>query len=170
MIETIKQSEHLSEAESARLFGWSDDIFGASGWTIANRAAQLHFILEFDGLAVSHLNLVKAEVAVGAQQLSVAGIGGVVTRGDAQGKGCARKLLRLAAEFFEREWQVDAGMLFCFERLVPYYASQGWQLIKFPVIIDQPTGRIEYPSSAMVLPCAEKTWPEGTVEVDGFPW
>ena len=170
MNEIIKQSDNLTSEESEQLFGWSDDPFGASGFNIVNRPAELHFVLERDGLAVSHLSIVKADVAVGGQLLVVGGIGGVVTRGDAHGKGYAGRLLSHALKFFEHEWKVDAGMLFCFERLVPYYASQGWQLLESPVPVEQPAGQIEYPARAMVLPFGTATWPPGIVQVSGLPW
>ena len=170
MSEIIKQSKQLTDEEGARLFGWGDDPFGATGFHIANRPPELHFVLAANGLAMSHMSGVHAEVIVGEQTLLVGGIGGVVTRGDAQGKGYAGRLLRHAVAFFKSEWKVDAGMLFCFERLVPYYAAQGWQLIESPVLIEQPAGQVEYPARAMMLPIGSSQWPQGAVQVNGLPW
>jgi integrase len=48
------------------------------------------------------------------------GVGGVVTVPGAQKKGLARRLMQHTAEFFEREWKVDAGLLFCFPKLTAY--------------------------------------------------
>jgi GNAT superfamily N-acetyltransferase len=166
----IRQSDHLSDAEIDRLFRWSDDPFDAAGFNIANRAPELHFVLEADGLAASHLCVMRAEVSVGDKKFHVGGVGGVVTRGDAQGKGYAARLLKFALEYFEGEWHADAGMLFCFQSRVPYYAKQGWQLLGSPVLIEQPSGQIEYPARSMIFPLGETVWPEGTVQVHGLPW
>jgi GNAT superfamily N-acetyltransferase len=170
MNEEIKISEQLTEAEIERLFRWGDDVFDAAGFNITNRAPELHFVLECDGLAMSHLSIVRAEVTVGRQTLHVGGVGGVVTRGDAQGQGYAGQLLRFALEYFEREWHADAGMLFCFQSRVPYYAKQEWQLLESPVFVEQPTGQIEYPARSMVFPLGATIWPMGTVQVTGLPW
>jgi hypothetical protein len=46
------------------------------------------------------------------------------------------------AEFFEREWKVDAGLLFCLPKLTAYYEALGWQEVESPVLIEQPSGRL----------------------------
>ncbi len=74
-----------------------------------------------------------------------------------------------AAEFLKK-WQVDAGLLFCLRRRVPYYESQGWQVIDGPVMVEQPSGGIVSPLEVMVLPLSKASWPDGEVQLNSFPW
>jgi hypothetical protein len=74
-----------------------------------------------------------------------------------------------AAEFLE-DWEVAAGLLFCLQRRVAYYESQGWQVLKDPVTIAQPAGEIVSPLKVMILPFGEGVWPDGEVQLNSFPW
>jgi hypothetical protein len=75
-----------------------------------------------------------------------------------------------AARFMCADLGVEFGMLFCLPRVVHFYERQGWHLVKDEVEIDQPGGRIVWPYHVMVLPCSERPWPPGRIEVAGLPW
>jgi GNAT superfamily N-acetyltransferase len=170
LAEEIRQTYTLPDEEKQRLYGWGEDIFGAASLNLKWRPKSTHFLFYDGGLTVSHVGLLRHEVSVAGRPVLVAGVGGVVTVPEAQGKGIARRLMEHAATFFEREWRVDAGMLFCFERLVPFYRSLGWQIVNSPVFIEQPAGKIESPLLVMVIPCDGGAWAEGPVELNGLPW
>jgi hypothetical protein len=53
---------------------------------------------------------------------------------------------------------------------VPFYQSQGWQLVKQPVLIEQPAGEIASPLGVMVLPFGGQPWPDGKIKLNSFPW
>lgn len=170
MKEEIEQTERFADEEKRLLFGWGEDIFGVSSLNLRWRPKQLHFLLRLDGKAVSHVGLLRHEVSVAGESMTVGGIGGVVTLPEAQGRGFARRLMKRAMEVAERDSQVDAGLLFCLERLVPYYEALGWQLVNDRVLIEQPNGKIGSPLKVMVLPCGGFVWPVGEVELNSFPW
>lgn len=170
MVEEIRQASAITDDEKERLFNWGEDIFGATDFELKWRSKDVHFFLDVDGIALSHVGLLRHEVSVNGRPLEVAGLGGVVTSPEAQGKGYANRLIRHAAEFFEREWGVDAGLLFCLPGLAPYYESLGWQAIEGPVLIEQPSGRIKAPLPVMILPCRRRDWPTGEVELRSPPW
>jgi hypothetical protein len=65
---------------------------------------------------------------------------------------------------------VEFGLLFCLDRLKPFYARQGWQLLHETVEFDQPSGKIVSPLNVMVLPCTGQTWPAGAVDLCSLPW
>jgi predicted GNAT family N-acyltransferase len=109
-------------------------------------------------------------VKAGGLDVTVGGIGGVVTVPEAKGRRYVHAGMRRAAEFMCEELKVDAGMLFCLQRLAPFYARQGWQLLEEEVEFDQPSGRLVSPFRVMVLPCRAFEWPTGRVEVEGLPW
>ena len=169
MIKEIRQTDFLSDAENDRLFGWGVDIFGADDLNLRWRPKDVHFLMEVDGEMVSHVGVLKHEVSIVGELLTVAGVGGVVTIPAFQRNGHARELMLHAAGFL-REWQVDAGLLFCLRRRVPYYESQGWQVLKQPVTIVQPSGEIVSPLEVMVLPFGKSSWPDGEVQLNSFPW
>jgi hypothetical protein len=75
-----------------------------------------------------------------------------------------------ATEFFEREWKVDAGLLFCRPELMAYYSSLGWKGFDGPVLIEQPEGNIASPMRVMTLPFNERNWTSGSIDLRSFPW
>ena len=169
MVKKIRQTTSLSEAETKQIFGWGVDIFGADDLGLRWRGKSVHFMMDVDGRVVSHVGILKHEVQVAGETLLVGGVGGVVTIPQAQKRGHARELLEHAVSLL-REWQVAAGLLFCLERRVPFYATQGWQLVLSPVIIQQPDGDMPSPLEVMVLPLARSSWPAGEVTLNSFPW
>ena len=170
MAEEIRQVAALSDEERARLFGWGDDIFGAAGLGLIWHQKDSHFILDLDGESVSHVGVLKHEVSVGGHLVLVGGVGGVVTVPAAQGRGYAGRLMRHTARFFEEEWKVEAGLLFCLSRMVPYYEALGWKIVEDTVLVEQPTGRIAPPLRAMTLSFGGRAWPAGEVELRSLPW
>jgi hypothetical protein len=166
----IRFAEALTDAERQTLFGWGEDIFGAEDRLYTWRPKDYHFITEEDGRPLSHVGVLKATVKAGGRDVTVGGIGGVVTRPEAQGRRYVYAAMQRATEFMCEELKVDAGMLFCLQRLMSFYARQGWQLLEEEIEFDQPSGRLVSPFRVMVLPCGAYEWPSGRVEVEGLPW
>lgn len=166
----IKQAAALGAEDWQQLFGWGEDIFGVTDLNLSWRPKDWHFLLYEDGQPVSHAGVLRHAVAVDEKIVTVGGVGGVVTSECAQGKGYARMLMRKVADFLENEWQVEAGLLFCLPRLIPYYEALGWQSVEAPVFIEQPGGTIKSPMGIMVLPFDENAWRAGKVELKSFPW
>ena len=167
----IRFSEALTDAERESLFNWGKDIFGIEDADFRWRPKELHFITEEGGRAVSHVGLVRPTVRVGGPEVWVGGVGGVVTRPEAQGRRLVHAAMRQAADFICHELGAEFGMLFCLPRLAPFYAGQGWRLVEEEVEIEQPAGPVVWPYHIMVLPCGgDRAWPAGRVEVGGLPW
>jgi len=78
--------------------------------------------------------------------------------------------MRHTAEFFEREWKVDAGLLFCLPKLTAYYEMLGWQEVESPVLIEQPSGKIVLPLCVMILPLVGEGWSSAGIELGSLPW
>ena len=166
----IRYAESLTPEEGQALFGWGENIFGTEDAGYTWRPKNHHFITEEGGRAVSHVGVVKTTVGVSGRELTVGGVGGVVTRPEAQGRHLAHAAMRQAAGFICHELGADFGMLFCLPRLEPFYARQGWLAINDEVELDQPAGKVVWPYRVMVLPCGGREWPAGRVEVGGLPW
>jgi GNAT superfamily N-acetyltransferase len=166
----IKQTDSLSEAEYQHLFHWGEDVFGANSLNLRWRPKTLHLLLYEDEILVSHVGVLPHTVYVGNSPVKVGGVGGVVTLPAAQKKGYAGILMRRAAELFERDWQVEAGLLFCLPKMVRYYENLGWRKIDEPVFIEQTDGVVESPIGIMVLPLNGHEWRKGKIELKSFPW
>jgi hypothetical protein len=166
----IRFAEALTDVERQALFGWGEDIFGVEDRLYTWRPKDYHFITEDEGRPLSHVGVLKTTVKAGGRDVTVAGIGGVVTRPEAQGRRYVHAAMKRATAFMCDELKTDAGMLFCLPRLSPFYAGQGWRLLEDETEVDQPSGRIVLPFRVMVLPCGAYEWPTGRVEISGLPW
>jgi len=170
MTEMIRLVKELTDEERLRLFGWGENIFGIEDHEFRWRPKDLHFILDVDGQAVSHVGLIDHSVKVGGQPVRVGGIGAVVTAGDVHGRGYAQTTLRYTERYMCEEMKVEFGLLFCLDRLQPFYAKQGWRLLTETVEFDQPTGKMVSPLNVMVLSCGEREWPRGATDLCSLPW
>ncbi|MDT5123134.1 MAG: hypothetical protein QOC96_2616 [Acidobacteriota bacterium] len=170
MSEEIRLVKDLTDEERQRLFGWGENIFGMEDRNYRWRPKDLHFILDVDGEPVSHVGLIDHTVKVAEQPVRIGGIGAVVTAGDLHGRGYAQKTLRYAEKFMCEELKVEFGLLFCLDRLKPFYERQGWQLLREVVEFDQPAGKMVSPLNVMVLPCRKSVWPAGATDICSLPW
>jgi predicted acetyltransferase len=166
----IRFADRLSDDERKTLFEWAENVFGDDDAKYRWRPKDYHFITEEDGRVVSHVGVLKDTVRAGGQDVTVGGVGGVVTIPEAQGRHLVHAAMLRASEFMCAELGVEFGMLFCLQRLAPFYARQGWQLVEETVEFEQPAGKVVSPFRVMILPCGGRVWPAGKVEVGGFPW
>jgi aminoglycoside 2'-N-acetyltransferase I len=166
----IRVSENFSDEERQKLFGWGKDIFGVEAYDYRWQPKRWHVFLEADGELTSHVGLLSHVVKVGGEPVAVGGVGGVVTRGDAHGRGYATEAMRFAASYMCEQLEVDFGMLFCRDLLVNFYRKLGWQLLEERALVEQPTGKIPLPFNVFVLPCRGRAWPQGSIDLDGLPW
>lgn len=166
----IRVRNNISDEESARLFGWGEDIFGSNYLNLTWKPKDLHIFLDVDDNPVTHVGLLQHTVTVAGQPLKVCGVGGVVTILDAQGKGYATRAMRHAASLMREQLDVAFGLLFCHGRLMPFYERLGWRKVKDAVEIEQPSGPITSPMNVMILPCGKESWPVGPVKLNSLPW
>lgn len=167
----IRLADRLGDEERRALFEWGEDLFGLGTLKIRWRPKELHFVVESAGRAVSHVGVLRHTIAVGERRVTVGGVGGVITRGDAQGSGYASLALERAATFMRDELDVEFGFLFCRDPLVPFYERHGWHLIDAPVTVSQDEDPpLVMPLNSMVLPFARRQWPQGPVNLESLPW
>jgi Acetyltransferase (GNAT) domain len=170
MSEEIRVVNELTDEDRQRLFGWGENIFGLEDGKYTWRPKDLHVILYVDEQAASHVGLVEHSVSVAGQSVRVAGVGGVATNGLMHGRGYAQKTLRYAEKMMCEELKVEFGLLFCLDRLKSFYERMNWQLLSESVQFDQPSGKMLSPLNVMVLPCTQRTWPRGAVDLRSLPW
>ena len=166
----IRFAEALTDGERQALFFWGENIWGLEDADYRWRPKDYHFVTEEDGRPLSHVGVIKTAVRAGGREVTVGGVGGVVTRPEAQGRRLAHAAMRQASAFICKELGAEFGMLFCLPRLAPFYARQGWQVVEEEVEIEQPAGKLVWPYHVRVLPCGGRACPAGKVEVGGLPW
>lgn len=170
MTVSIRIEKTLTDEERRTLFEWGQNIFGVEDMLFRWRPKDWHFLVENDGQVLSHVGVLKTTVRVKQQDIAVGGIGGVVSVPEAQGRGHVHAAMSRAAEFMRDHLQVEFGMLFCLQRLMPFYERQSWHLLDDIVEFDQPTGKVVSPFCVMALPLADRQWPAGKVELGDWPW
>jgi hypothetical protein len=166
----IRVTETFTDDDRHHLAGWGENVFGTLDVPLEWRSRDCHIMLYDDSYLASHVGLLKQTITVGGRPVVVGGVGAVITVLDRQGRGFARAAMRFAHDYMCDQLGVEFGMLFCFERLVPFYEPLGWRRLDVPVWVDQPSGPVEMPMVTMVRPCGQAVWPPGPVELGSLPW
>jgi GNAT superfamily N-acetyltransferase len=170
MTRTFRQPDLLSDPERLAVFGAAPDPFGVEHLGLRWRAKDVHFLLDLEGSPVCHVSVLQHAVRAGTWDVKLAGIGEVITATHAQGRGCATALLRHAIQFAYDHWRVEAVLLFCSRRMVPFYERLGFRELSQPVLIEQPWGRVPSPIPVMVSPADRLSGFEGALELGSAPW
>ena len=124
-----------------------------------------------DGTLLAAGGMVLAEVRTDTHPpFTVAGLGGLVVRSSARGRGLARELARHLLEL-ARELPAERAMLFCEPRLTALYGEFGFSEITEAVWVWQPSGQVRMPLRSMWRALREGAgWPPGEVYLDGEPF
>ena len=166
----IRQVTTLSLAEQQHLFRWSPDPFGVAHLGLEWRPKEVHLLLDLDGQPVSHVGVLRHDVYSDGRLVRIAGVGGVITVPEAQGRGYASQLVQYANRLAREQWSVRVGLLFCLPQTVSYYERLGWRVIEQPVQIDQSTGRIQAPIPVMVHAAEGGAWLGTPFVLESRPW
>jgi hypothetical protein len=152
----IRQVRQLSPEDAKRLMGWGDNIFGTAHLQLTYREKQtddVRFLLYANGDGpFTHAAALRHHAHANGRSVLIGGIGGVVTIPDAQGRGYATQVVRHVTSFLCDEWKVDFGLLFCIDRMLPYYQRLEWRKVMCEVLLDQPDGKVVCPFHVMALP------------------
>jgi GNAT superfamily N-acetyltransferase len=166
----VKRTDELTEPARAHIDAWLIQQFGDESGDYEWSDVDWHVMLRVDGQLVSHVEIVERTGTVDGRPVRLGGIGGVVTLPEWRGRGLATAGLERAAALMRDELQVAFGLLICDERTIPFYSRLGWQVVEGPLMFDQPSGKVVFDGVTMVLPCVQQEWPEGTIDLCGFPW
>ncbi len=171
----------LTEAQEAAIrqllvaaFPRSAAIFSTATYYFARPDHRL-WLETPDGTIVAHLDFEQRRIAIGAEELLIAGVGEVATHPDYQGRGLGRRLMAELQTILREACPVDFGFLECLEAVVGFYASVGWRRIVQTVREQEITTAawIEYNGPTLILPARRtfEEWPhEGLIDLRGMPW
>jgi GNAT superfamily N-acetyltransferase len=154
---TLDQLDELFDGE----FGNLPVVFSDSDW----------FVMGFlDDNLVSRVGIVKRVVSVNEDVVVVGGIGGVVTRPEHRKRGYSTSLMRSAQRFIRDELPANFGLLICDPKLQPFYEKLGWKVVPGPTRYTQPGGSMACKGLTMVIELGRAKWPEGSIDLCGYPW
>ncbi len=166
----ISKVTALTAAQSASLFRWSDDPFGGRQYGLVWASEALaHYLVEADGVAVSHVGVLAVRMQAGGEEFGALGFGGVITRPERQKQGLASRLMRFAADDQVKALRETPGVLFCEEHRLGFYAKLGWRERPGAVWVRQPSGEVKMPLRFMTLG-GRGSLPDGDLHVLGLPW
>ena len=168
---TVRPKEDLSRDERNRIGDMVSQAFAGDdeGYEWATDR-DWHVLVEMDDQLVSYLGIVERTCTADGRPVKLGGVADLVTRPEWRRRGLAGAALQRAMAFMRDNLDVEFGLLLCKRALVPYYRRFGWELVEGPLTFDQPGGKATYREAAMVLRCAGKDWPGGTIDLCGLPW
>lgn len=163
--------ENLFDSEYRNEFGpWNPDApYGYS-------PADTH-VMAFRGQALAaHVGFQRRLIAVGADEVMVAGTGGVLVAERSRGTGLGGRTMRQAQKVMRDETGVDFGFLGCRREVVPFYESTEWIQV---YATERCLSRVDQRSVVVSqggpnLICSAKRdaseWPDGDIDLRGTPW
>ena len=167
----VKAAAELSPEESAQSSETGRLAFAGEpsedlGWV----RSEWLVLGKLDGRVVSQAGILKREILVGGQPVTVGGVGGVSTHPEFQQRGFAEQVMRRAEVFMRDTLHAQFGLLVCAPKRVPYYSKFGWQEMTAPMYFDFSGEKRRFLERVMVLPLDGSPWPQGDVDLQGGPW
>lgn len=159
----------LFDAEYAMTHGpWNPDRpYGYS-------PADVHVMVSVGPTMIAHVGFQRRSIGVGAQDVMVAGTGGVLAHPRRRGSGLGRRMMARAQQAMCDDPLVEFGYLGCRQEVVPFYESSGWRRIdalEQHVSMTDPTETVESASGPILIYGAGGSqWPRGDIDLRGTPW
>ena len=135
---------------------------------------DVHVMARIEGRVVGHVGWARREIAVGAETVAIAGVGGVLISADARGTRLGSELMGRAEQSMRDRGHLAFGYLGCREQVVPFYAACGWHRIYArersigrdgESVVDEPGPPI------LIRPIAPlELWSEGDIDLRGRAW
>lgn len=167
----LEALELLFDGEYRKEFGpWNPDApYGYS-------PADTHVMVFRGDELAAHVGFACRLIAVGTQEVMVAGTGGVLVDSRARGTGLGGRTMRRAQQAMRDDTGIAFGFLGCRPEVVPFYEAAGWIQVH---ATERSLSRADQTSVVVSeqgpnLICSatrdENTWPSGDIDLRGTPW
>jgi predicted GNAT family N-acyltransferase len=166
----ITPARELSSVLRAQIIKWLISEFVEEGDETTWADMDWHVLGWVGDELVSHVDIIHRQARVGGSDFHLGGIGGVMTKEAWRGRGFSSKLMKESHRFMRDGMDVDFGLLLCDDDLVSFYAGLGWQRVDNPLVYEQPGGNVTTDDVVMVLLCNRDHFPEGEINLKGYPW
>lgn len=136
-------------------------------WAQAQRRMLLYVDDEVRAVAGIH----ERKISCDGQILRVAGIGGVMTQPEYQGRGYGKQVMLRVMDLLRTEARCAFSLLFCEDHNVAFYGKLGWILFEGDMVAEQ-HGKIGPFSfrNVMTWPLNEPAKKTGKLDLCGLPW
>jgi predicted acetyltransferase len=142
---------------------WADIVFAH---------AELRVLVRDDADdVICHVGIYRRDVTWDGRKLRAGGIGGVLTREDARGRGYASIALNAAIQTLKDERSIDFALLFCEPYRAPFYITRGWKPFIGEIHAEQPDqGRVRFEAIAPHVYDLRRALRQGVIDLCGLPW
>jgi predicted N-acetyltransferase YhbS len=160
-----------TDAERAELHDGEVNAFESLDLGLVWRDHDRRIVIVDRGRMIACSGLVVAPVQAGEETFDVVGFGGVIVTHTRRAEGLARKVLEAAIERASTLGPTR-GLLFCRPDRAGLYARLGFEHVRAPVNVGQPSKqRADLPLDTLWRPLRSgATWPDGDVVVPGLPF
>jgi len=166
----VRRTADLDEAEIAAFAQWTRDIFGEQEDKYEWAKPDWRVVVRIGDRYVCQAAITECAATAGGEPVKLGGIGGLMTPRPWRGRGLAAAAMREAAAFLRDTLRVEFGLLLCSADLVPFHCKLDWRHVSAPLTFDQPSGKVRWDEKVMVLPCTDRAWPAGPIDLCGLPW
>lgn len=130
-------------------------------------------IAEQEGEVAAHCAIVDRVIAVGNQNIRVAGIQNVFVRPNFRGAGLCNQIMS-AATTHSLQQHFDCGLLFCIPCIESIYTQCGWRSLgtRDVIRIDSNGSEVQIAEKniAMYIPLNRPDFPDGLIHLKGNDW
>lgn len=163
----------ISPQENALIRQWGEEAFG--NLAICS-AFQYHNGSDYCVLAYCEEELVgfsavfRRKVYIDGFLVSMACVGGVITRPESRGKGYGRLMMHEIHRLIYRTLDCQAGGLLCEKSTAPFYEKVGWTRCHEPALVEQGGKKTEWPEAFMYHSESDKIKASSKFDLCGKPW
>jgi len=155
--------EAVWPAELRATFSWAHVVWANAEQRILvwNHADEL----------VCHVGMHLRQAKWGGANVTVGGIGGVITRADSRKRGHASAAIGVAIGHVQQDdGGADFALLFCEPHNFAFYRGLGWRQFAGEVFAQQPAGRVRFDVMAPFVFDLRLSPRSGTLDLCGLPW
>ena len=161
-LEVIPLRERVYTSEEA-----SASLIASIEWAHAAQRAMLYA----DEKLIAVAGLYQRHVLVDDHQVSIAGIGGVMTDPEHQGLGYGKKIVDHALKVARSEGTHAFAFLFCEDHNIAFYRKLGWTIYQGDILVEQNGKSGTFPMrNAMYFPLNEQVNSKARLDLSGLPW
>lgn len=145
----------------------SATLIASIEWAHADQRAMLYADEELIAVA----GLYQRDVLIDDHQVSIVGIGGVMTTPEYQGLGYGKKIVDHALQVARSEQTHDFAFLFCEDHNIAFYTKLGWAIYRGDILVEQNGKSGTFPMrNAMYFPLNEQVNSKARLDLSGLPW
>ena len=151
---------------------WPPEVLATLPWghVVFARAQQRVLAWNDAGELVGHVGLHRRDGRWDGQPVTIAGIGGVITRQDSRRQGIAGMAIREALAAAEAAGRPDFALLFCEPHNFAFYEGLGWRRFAGAIFAEHSGSRTRFEVMAPYVLDMARAPRGGEIDLCGLPW